>query len=42
MPRVAEPFFLTFNATVEFHPIMTPEDLAQAGPAIEQAAKKYS
>jgi hypothetical protein len=42
LPRIAEPFFLTFNATVEFHPTMTPEDLVKAGPDIERAAKKYS
>lgn len=42
LPRVAEPFFLAFNATVEFHPAMTAEDLAKAGPDIESAVKKYS
>lgn len=31
MPRLAEPFFLKFNATVEFLPTMTPEDLQNAG-----------
>jgi len=41
IPAVAEPFFLAFNATVEFLPVMTPEDLMKAGPAIEQAVKKY-
>ena len=30
MPRLAEPFFLTFNAEVEFRVAMTPEDLAHA------------
>lgn len=42
MPKVAEPWFLAFNADVEFHPAMTPQDLAKAGPAIEQAVKKYT
>ena len=42
LPRVAEPFFLAFNGTVEFHAAMTPEDLMKAGPDIERAAKKYS
>ena len=42
LPRVAEPFFLAFNATVEFHPTMIPEDLMKAGPDIENAVKKYS
>lgn len=30
IPAIAEPLFLTFNATVEFHPAMLPEDLAKA------------
>ena len=41
IPAVAEPWFLAFNASVEIHPVMTPADLAKAGPAIEQAVKKY-
>ena len=31
IPKLAEPFFLTFDATVEFEPFMTPEDLGRAG-----------
>ncbi len=31
VPSLAEPFFLTFNAHVEFRIAMTPEDLAGAG-----------
>jgi hypothetical protein len=30
IPAVAEPWFLTFNADVEVHPVMLPEDLARA------------
>jgi uncharacterized protein (DUF885 family) len=30
IPHYAEPFFLTFNAEVQFHPAMTPEDLGRA------------
>ena len=30
VPALAEPFFLTFNAAVEFRICMTPEDLATA------------
>jgi len=30
IPRLAEPWFLEFNATVEFRIAMTPEDLANA------------
>lgn len=42
MPALAEPWFLAFNASVEMTPVMLPEDLMKAGPAIEQAVKKYS
>jgi hypothetical protein len=38
---VTEPFFLTFGATIDFDPVMSPEDLANATPAIEQAAQRY-
>ncbi|WP_263366379.1 DUF3303 family protein [Edaphobacter bradus] len=31
IPALAEPFFLLFNAAVELHPVMRPEDLAAAG-----------
>lgn len=41
IPRLAEPWFLGFNARVELHPAMTAQDLAKAMPGIEQAAKKY-
>lgn len=42
IPAIAEPWFLAFNAGIEFHPVMVPEDLAEAGSAIEQAVKKYA
>ena len=42
IPAIAEPWFLAFNARIEFHPVMIPEDLAKAGSAIEQAVKKYA
>ena len=41
MPAVAEPWLLGFNAAIEFHPAMVPEDLQKAAPAIEQAVKNY-
>ncbi|MGH7875546.1 MAG: DUF3303 family protein [Candidatus Binatia bacterium] len=42
IPAVAEPWFLAFNARVEIHPVMIPDDLAKAGGAIENAVKKYA
>ena len=42
MVFVAEPWFLAFNASVEYHPAMPPEDLQKAGPDMERAAKTYS
>lgn len=41
MPAMAEPFFLRFKAGVEFIPVMLPEDLAKAGPAIRAAVQKW-
>ncbi len=41
IPAVAEPWFLALNASVSFTPVMVAEDLMKAGPAIDQAAKKY-
>lgn len=31
VPALAEPWFLAFNAKVEFHIVMTPDDLGRAG-----------
>ena len=39
VPSIAEPFFLTFNASVEFHVVMGPDELASAG--LEELGKKY-
>ena len=41
IPAVAEPWFLAFNAHVEFHPAMNIEDLKKASPGIEKAVKNY-
>jgi hypothetical protein len=41
IPAVAEPWFLSFNAKVSFRPVMNPQDLAAAGPAIDKAVKQY-
>ena len=41
IPKIAEPWFLAFNAGLELTPVMTPADLEKAGPDIARAAKKY-
>ena len=41
LPKVAEPFFLAFNARVTVRPTMTPQDLAAAGPGFERAVKEF-
>jgi hypothetical protein len=41
IPAVAEPWFLAFNAQVEFHPAMNLADLKNAGPGMESAVRKY-
>lgn len=41
IPAIAEPWFLAFNATLDFRPVMVPADLAKAGTAIERAVKNY-
>jgi hypothetical protein len=40
IPALAEPWFLVFNADVEVHPTMTPEDLAKGG--LEALGKKWA
>jgi len=40
IPALAEPWFLTFKANVEFKVIMTPDDLANAG--LEELGKKWA
>ena len=42
IPANAEPWFLAFNASIEIHPVMVPDDLARASDAIEKAVKKYA
>jgi hypothetical protein len=39
IPKIAEPWFLMFNADVEFHIIMTPEMLEKAG--LDKLGKKW-
>ena len=40
IPALAEPWFLTFNADVEFRVAMTPEDLKRAG--LDELGKKWA
>ena len=40
VPSLAEPWFLLFNADVQFHIVMKPEDLANAG--LDTIGKKWS
>jgi hypothetical protein len=40
IPTFAEPWFLTFNADVEIHAVMTPDDLKKAG--LDALGKKWA
>jgi len=40
IPFFAEPWFLTFNAEVQFHIVMNPQDLGRAG--LEELGKKWA
>jgi hypothetical protein len=40
VPAFAEPWFLTFNADVEFHAVMQPDELKRAG--LDALGKKWS
>ena len=40
VPSIAEPWFLSFNADVEFRIAMTPDDLGQAG--LDELGKKWA
>ena len=40
LPRVAEPWFLIFNAEIEYGPAITPEELMKAG--LEEIIKKWT
>ncbi len=41
IPAVAEPLFLAMDATVQVHPVFTPEDMPRAIEGMQQAAQKY-
>ena len=40
IPELSEPWFLTFQADVEFRVVMTPDDLKRAG--LDELGKKWS
>lgn len=42
IPRIAEPFWLGLQATVEFIPVMAPDEFKKASSFIETASRKFS
>lgn len=42
IPAIAEPWLLAFNASIEIYPVMTPDDLAKAGGAIENPVNNHA
>jgi len=40
VPKISEPWFLLFNADVEFHIVMSPDELEKAG--LDKIAKKLA
>jgi hypothetical protein len=41
IPAIAEPWFLALDAQVSLRPVMTPQDLAAAGPSITAAVREF-
>ena len=41
LPAMCEPLFLSFGGDIECTPVMTPQDLGKAAPAIEASVKKF-
>jgi len=42
LPAIAEPWFLAFNAKLTVRPAMNSQDLADAGPSMDQAVKAHA
>jgi hypothetical protein len=40
VPKISEPWFLMFNADVEFHIVMSPDELEKAG--LDKLGKKWA
>jgi hypothetical protein len=40
LPAAAEPWFLTFNAEIEYGPAITPQELGEAG--LDEITKKWA
>ena len=41
IPAVVEPLYLGLGATVQIHPVFTPEDMGRVTDTLEQVAQKY-
>jgi hypothetical protein len=41
IPAIAEPWFLALNAKISLRPVMTPQDLAKAGPSFAKVVKQH-
>jgi hypothetical protein len=41
IPAMVEPLFLALDATIQVHPVFTPEDIPRALEGLQQAAQKY-
>ena len=41
IPGISEPWFLAFDATVEFHTVLVQEDMAAAAPTLAQAVAAF-
>jgi hypothetical protein len=41
IPAIFEPLFLGMGATVQIHPVFTPDDMGRVTETLQQAAQKY-